>query len=205
MIDRIKMIAFVLVLGAVLTTALVSVDAFTAPYIRANQKKKLQESILKAAEIEFEPATLEQAFSEQIKAMDYPDALQPLGATDDNKKRFYLTQAAEVMFEYRGSGIQDEIYGVISFEPDLETIKGITIVSQKETPGLGGRIEEAEFLARFKQKKVFPRFRIRPPGKASGDNEIDGLTGATLSCNALEALLNKEIQKYIPAIKESLR
>jgi Na+-transporting NADH:ubiquinone oxidoreductase subunit C len=205
MIDRFKMIAFVLVLGAVLTTALVSVNAFTLPYIMANQKKKLQESVLKAAEIEFTKADMEQAFSEQIKPVAYPDALQPAGVTEETRRHFYLTHAGEIIFEYRGSGLQDEIYGVIAFEPDLETIKGITIVRQRETPGLGGRIKEKQFLDRFKNKKVVPVFRIKPPGKASGDSEIDGMTGATLTCNALETLLNKEVKKYIPAIKESLK
>ncbi|MBE0536612.1 MAG: FMN-binding protein [Phycisphaerae bacterium] len=205
MMDKVKMIAFVLVLGAVLTTALVSVDAFTAPFIKANQAKRLQQSILKAAEIEFTEASLEQVYSEKITAKAYPDAMQTAGVAEENKKKFYLTQTGDVIFEYRGSGLQDEIYGVIAFEPDVETIKGITIVSQKETPGLGGRIAESEFLEQFKGKKFFPQFRIRPPGKASGINEIDGLTGATLSCNALEALLNKETNTYIPAIKESLK
>jgi len=131
--------------------------------------------------------------------------LQPLGVTEENKRHFYRTAAGEIIFEYRGSGVQDEIYGVLALEPDLETIKGVTIVGQRETPGLGGRIEEPEFLDRFTSKKVFPVFRIRPPGKASRANEIDGFTGATLSCNALEDILNKEIQRYVPAIKESLK
>jgi len=66
MIDRLKMIAFVLVLGGVLTTALVSVDAFTKPYIAANQKKRLQESVLRAAGIEFTKSDMRQIFSERI-------------------------------------------------------------------------------------------------------------------------------------------
>ena len=87
--------------------------------------------------------------------------------------------------------------------PDLKTIKGIIIIHQEETPGLGGRIAEADFLDRFETKKVFPRLTIQPPGKASGNNEVDGITGATLSCKAFEEILNREIEKYISVIKES--
>ena len=204
--EKMKMIVFVLVLGSVLTAALVSVDAFTAPYIKANTRKKLQASILKAADIAFTEEALEEVFSREVEENIFPEELQEKGAKEEDKKKFYvITKTDAVIFEYRGSGLQDEIYGAIAFGPDMETIKGVTIVSQKETPGLGGRIEEQQFLDRFRSKKIFPRLRITRPGKATGENEVDGLTGATLSCNAFEEILNSESRKYIPAIKESMK
>lgn len=196
--DKIQMIVFVLVLGALLTSALVSVDAFTKPFIEANMAKKLQTSVLSAAGIEYTEDTLDKIFSENIKEVAYPESLQSDGA-------FYVTGAGEVIFAFTGSGLQDQVSGAICMNPDLETIRGITIVSQKETPGLGGRIKDDEFLNQFKGKKVFPKLKIQSPGKASGDNEVDGISGATLSCNALEAMLNSESKKYIPAIKESMK
>ena len=203
--DKIKMIVFVLVLGSILTAALVSVDAYTEPMIKENMKKKLQASILKAAGISFTEETRSDVFSKEMQVKVFPDELQDEGATEEEMKKFYVTKTGDFVFEYRGSGLQDEIYGAIAFAPDLETIKGITIVKQNETPGLGGRIADAEFLDQFKNKKVFPELRITRQGKASGENEVNGITGATMSCNAFEELLNKEVQKYIPAIKESLK
>ncbi len=205
--EKIKMIVFVLVLGSILTAALVSVDAFTEPYIKANMRKKLQKSVLKAAGIDYE-GDPNVVFTAKITAIAYPDEMQVEDATEDEKKKFYRTAGGEYLFEYRGSGLQDEIYGAIAFEPDLVTIKGVTIVSQKETPGLGGRIGEQQFLDRFKGRKIFPELRITRAGEASGENEVDGLTAATLSCNLFEGILNSESRKYIPAIevwKESLK
>ncbi len=199
--EKVRMVVFVLALGSVLTAALVSVDAFTDPYIKANTRKKLQESILKAAEITLGENTLEEVFSREIEERVFPESLQVKGAKEEDKKKFYVTRGGEYIFEYRGSGLQDEIYGAIAFKPDLKTIKGVTIVSQKETPGLGGRIGEQEFLDRFRNRKIFPELRITGAGKAKGENEVDGLTGATLSCNAFEELLNSESHKYIKAIE----
>ncbi len=54
-------------------------------------------------------------------------------------------------------------------------------------------------------KKIFPELRITRAGKAKGENEVDGLTGATLSCNAFEEILNSESRKYLAAIKESMK
>jgi Na+-transporting NADH:ubiquinone oxidoreductase subunit C len=203
--DKIKMIVFVLVLGSVLTVALVSVDAFTEPYIKANTRKKLQKSVLKAAGIDYEGKDPNTVFTAKITAIAFPGEMQDEDATEEEKKKFYRTAAGEYLFEYRGYGLQDEIYGVIAFKPDLATIKGVTIVSQKETPGLGGRIGEQQFLDRFMDRKIFPELRITKAGKAKGENEVDGLTGATLSCNAFEEILNSESRKYIQAIKESMK
>ncbi len=203
--EKIKMIVFVLVLGSVLTAALVSVDAFTDPYIKANTRKKLQESILKAADIAFTDETLDEVFSKEMEGRLFPESLQIKGAEEEDKKKFYVTKAGDYIFEYRGSGLQDEIYGAIAFKSDLVTIKGVTIVSQKETPGLGGRISERQFLDRFMGRKIFPQLRITKAGKAKGENEVDGMTGATLSCNAFEQILNSESRKYIQAINESLK
>jgi Na+-transporting NADH:ubiquinone oxidoreductase subunit C len=194
--DKIQMIVFVLVLGALLTSALVSVDAFTKPFIEANMAKKLQTSVLSAAGIEFDEKNPSEAFSKNIKEIAYENGKEGM---------FYVTGSDEVIFEFTGSGLQDQVFGAICMNPDLETIKGITIVKQNETPGLGGRIKDAEFLNQFKGKKFFPEIKIQSPGKASGDNEVDGISGATLSCNALEVMLNSESKKYIPAIKESMK
>lgn len=203
--DKIQMIVFVLVLGSVLTTALVSVHAITEPRIKKNLKMKVEGSVLKAAGIDFTEDTRSEVFSREIEEKVFADKFQDKGVAEEDKKKFYVTTAGEMIFEYRGSGLQDEIYGAIAFERDLETIKGITIIKQNETPGLGGRIKEAAFLDQFKGKKMFPELRITGEGKAGGDNEVNGMTGATMSCNAFEEVLNEESQYYIEAIKESLK
>ena len=85
--------------------------------------------------------------------------------------------------------------------PDFQTIKGITIVHQEETPGLGGRIAEKEILDRFKGKKILPQLIIQRPGKAKEQNEVDGITGATLTGKAFEKVLNSEVKKYLPLLR----
>ena len=204
--EKIAMIVFILVLGSVLTAALVIVDDFTEPYIKVNMRRKLQKSVLKAAGIDFEGQDPNTVFTAEITATPYPDAMQvKKPKKGDEKKKFYRTAAGDYIFEYRGSGLQGEIYGAIAFKSDLETIKGVTIVKQEETPGLGGRIAEQQFLNRFMSRKIFPELRITKAGNAKGENEVDGLTGATLSCNAFEKMLNSESRKYIAAIKESMK
>ncbi len=189
--EKLLMILFVLILGSVLSTALVSVDTYTAPLIEKNKVRKLRINILKALDIAYLEDKVDETF------------LGNVITEKEGEIEFYVAQTSgDIAFEISGPGLWGTIYGIIALEPDLETIKGITIIKQEETPGLGGRIAEAEFLDKFKTKKVFPRLMIQPPGKARENNEVDGITGATLSCQAFEEILNSEIEKYVTIIKE---
>ena len=190
--EKLMMILFVLILGTVLSTALVRVDAFTAPLIEKNKVRKLRISILEAMDIPYSKDKVDEVFSGTV------------AAKKQGQREFYVAQTGgDIAFEIYGSGLWGPIQGIIALGPDLKTIKGITIIHQEETPGLGGRIAEADFLDRFKAKNVLPRLIIQPPGKAGGNNEVDGITGATLSCKAFEEILNNEIKKYVSVIKES--
>jgi Na+-transporting NADH:ubiquinone oxidoreductase subunit NqrC len=99
-------------------------------------------------------------------------------------------------------GLWGPISGTIALTPDLQEIQGISIIHQEETPGLGSRIADAEFLDGFKGKKITNGLFVQPPGKDLADNEVHGITGATLSSKALEAILNSEIKRNLSAIKE---
>lgn len=190
--EKLLMILFVLILGSVLSTALVSVNAYTAPLIEKNKVRKLHISILKALGIAYSQDKVDETFSGNVRKKEQKEI------------EFYIAgTTGDIAFEIYGSGLWGPIHGIIALEPDLKTIKGITLIHQEETPGLGGRIAEADFLDRFKAKTVFPKLIIQPPGKASKDNEVDGITGATLSCKAFEEILNSEVEKYVSAIKEN--
>lgn len=190
--EKLTMILFVLILGSVLSTALVSVNAYTAPLIEKNKVRKLRISILKAMGIAYFENKVDETFLENVVTKK------------QGQRKFYVAQTSrDIAFEIYGPGLWGPIHGIIALQGDLKTIKGITIIHQEETPGLGGRIAEADFLDRFKDKSLFPRLIIRPPGKASRNNEVNGITGATFSCKAFEEILNSEIEKYVSVIKEN--
>ncbi len=190
--EKLAMILFVLVLGSISGMALVSMNAYTSPLIEKNKVRKLHISVLKALDIAYSENKVDETFLENVATKKH------------GEREFYVAEAGgEVAFEIYGSGLWGPIHGIIALGSDLKTIKGITIIHQEETPGLGGRIAEADFLDRFESKEVLPRLIIQPPGKASRNNEVDGITGATLSCKAFEEILNSEIKKYISVIEES--
>ena len=190
-----SMILFVLILGSVLTTALVAVDQLTKEPIARNRAVKLQKGILASLNIKYGENDPNEIFFANVETII---------TKGGEPKKFYRSKTSgDIAFEISGTGVQGPIEATIALSPDLEQVRGLSIVGQEETPGLGGRIVEAEFVNRFKGKMVTNGLAITSPGKAAADNEVDGITGATLTCNALEDLLNSEIKKYVVMFRES--
>ena len=88
-----------------------------------------------------------------------------------------------------GAGYVSQISGILALDGDMNTIAGFAITEQAETPGLGGRIEEPAFLAQFAGTQLADsggniRFAVAH-GKAGNEYEVDGITGATRTSNAV--------------------
>jgi Na+-transporting NADH:ubiquinone oxidoreductase subunit C len=188
--DKILMIVFVLVLGSILTAALVVVSYLTTPIIRKNEELATKSSILRALNIPFQTATVEEVFATNAEQR------QQDGTT------YYVTKDKSIAFPYSGSGLWGPIEGIIAVKPDLQTLKGITIIRQEETPGLGSRITEAPYLAQFEGKRFSGGLKLVQPGRSSADNEIDAITGATLTSDAFISILNQNLQGSMPAIRQ---
>lgn len=108
-------------------------------------------------------------------------------------------QTLAVAVPFGGPGLWGPIEGFLALEPDLETVRGVAFHRQEETPGLGGEIASQEFRRRFEGKRVVmneePPLRITMPGQAAGRNEIDGITGATMTCDKVQTMLNNALRQ----------
>ncbi|MEE8591605.1 MAG: hypothetical protein V3T35_09810 [Spirochaetia bacterium] len=65
--DKILMIVFVLVLGSILTAALMAVNFYTIPIIEKNEGIATKSSILKALNISFNQDNVEEIFAENVE------------------------------------------------------------------------------------------------------------------------------------------
>jgi len=84
-------------------------------------------------------------------------------------------------------------------------LKAVTVIHQEETPGLGDRIKEQAYLDQFQGKEFSSGLKLMPPGKSSRANEIDAITGATLTPKAFLQILNKNLTAAVPAIRQGER
>jgi len=187
--DTMKMIVFVLVLGAAWTSLLVVVDQKTKPLIDAYEEEMVRKSVLETLGVRCEGQDVAQVFEQNVEKVKF------------GEKTVYKSKAGDVVFEIKGSGSQGPISGVMALEKDLATIKGIKIVNNVETPGLGTRVLAKENLEKLKGKKFQPTLMFVAEGKAKEVCEVDGITGATLTGNAFRKILNEEREAYVKAIR----
>ncbi len=105
-----------------------------------------------------------------------------------------------------GSGLWDDIWGYLALENDLETLKGVVFDHAGETPGLGARITSIDVQERFQDKKIYDelgklvavRMVKGESGDPSiyGDNEVDGLSGATITAVGVNDMLYDYLTYY---------
>lgn len=100
---------------------------------------------------------------------------------------------------YNGQGLWGEISVVFAFNDNIDRIKGIDFISQNETPGLGGRIEEKWFKDQFKDEKIDNLIKMSMPVLKNGDpdhenSSFDSISGATRTSERILSLINDSIR-----------
>lgn len=95
----------------------------------------------------------------------------------------------------KGYGLWGTMFGFLTLDKDLNTIKGISFYSHKETPGLGARIEEAPWRAQFEGKQSYDAQGNVVTGVVKAGtpkptpNYVDGISGATLTSRGVNNLI----------------
>ncbi|MFC1979166.1 RnfABCDGE type electron transport complex subunit G, partial [Chloroflexota bacterium] len=93
-----------------------------------------------------------------------------------------------------GRGYGGDINILVGLE-DETTLKGITIISQTETPGLGTRITDSDFT------DMFTGTKIDDIGLKRDNGGIDALTGATISSRAVVDAVKAEALEKVTQLK----
>jgi Na+-transporting NADH:ubiquinone oxidoreductase subunit C len=92
-----------------------------------------------------------------------------------------------------GSGLWDLMYGFLALDNDGRTIRELIFYQHKETPGLGGEIQNPEWQAKWDGKQLFDNGSVAievNKGDNKGDQyAVDALSGATLTSNGVENTL----------------
>ena len=111
-------------------------------------------------------------------------------------------------------GYADTITILYGYAPDREAIVGMQVLTSKETPGLGDKIEtDPVFTDNFVALDVRlnaagdgPENRIVTVkrGEKTEPWQIDGITGATVSSVAIGEMLAESTSYWLPVINTGL-
>lgn len=105
-------------------------------------------------------------------------------------------------FPVLGNGLWGSISALMAIDADLNELIGLHIVEQNETPGLGGRITEDEFLNQFSGKKATIEgelvvFNLIGENESADETEINQITGATSSSQAVLDMLHRSLRDIL--------
>jgi electron transport complex protein RnfG len=89
-----------------------------------------------------------------------------------------------------GQGYGDKIEILLGIDPSAGSITGIFVLDQKETPGLGSNIITPEWRKQFVKKDTSRPLVVVKGGAAKDSNEIDAITGATISSRSVCQIIN---------------
>lgn len=175
--------------------ALSLVNSWADPKIKYNE---LQEKL--AAIMEVIPGGVDSTpLSELVTAeegISLPDAYQVLDAAG-NPLGWALTGA--------GNGFQGKIHLMVGLSNDLTETRGLKVLKDTETPGLGTKIRDGDFPRQFftiegnGHLRVVEGLRVVKRARANA-SEVEYITGATISSKAVVAILND----IIPELRDLL-
>jgi len=97
----------------------------------------------------------------------------------------------------RGQGLWSVLHGFLALDGDLNTVRGITFYEHKETPGLGGEVDNPAWKALWPGRRVFaatgdPVIEVArglAGSTAEDPHRVDGLAGATITSRGVTNLL----------------
>jgi len=184
------------VLALVCATALTAMDRFTADRKLANEQAEETRTMLGVLDVPYD---------------DNASAEQLLGIFEDSVRtetrgglEYYVYDhpGAGTLWAVRfaGQGLWAPVEGLLCLKNDLRTVYRISFYKQEETPGLGGDISSDWFQDQFRGKFIATDsttgIRIVRT-EAEGPSEVDAISGATMTCDKVEAMLNRIIEQIV--------
>jgi electron transport complex protein RnfG len=104
-----------------------------------------------------------------------------------------------VAVEVAEPGFLEELRLMVGFDPATRTVTGYTVLDQKETPGLGDKIErDTGFVAQFRGK-VAPMKGVRSGTTTA--STVQTITGATISSRAVIRIINNTVAMWQPRVQ----
>lgn len=134
----------------------------------------------------------------------------PEDAKESEYKRVYVGydtggQISGVAISRGESGFQDVVQIIFGFDPASGKLLGMKVLDSKETPGLGDKIfKDQAFVDQFFAGPETPLVGVKPGRGKGRPNEIDTITGATISSKVVIDIINHGLEEWRPIIDRGI-
>ncbi len=117
-----------------------------------------------------------------------------LGMDQGGKPKGFAITAGE-------PGFSDVINLIFGYDPGSGKILGMKVLEEKETPGLGDKIEKDSAFVNGFSGPLAPLQGIKRTVTKTDPHQVDMITGATISSRAVINAINARLEKVGPLLK----
>lgn len=106
----------------------------------------------------------------------------------------------QIIIPFHGKGLWSTMYGFLCLDSDTRTVRGVSYYEHGETPGLGGEVDNDSWKKSWTGKVLLSSDDFTPifdvvkgsvnPQSPKAKSQVDGLSGATLTSNGVEDMVN---------------
>ena len=152
--------------------------------------EKVQDNLVEEGELKPYEGKFNTTYGSLIKNGE----LHVFTATTANGEKAYVIPVV-------GRGLWGGLWGYIAVNEAKDKVLGTYFYHESETAGLGARIGEKWFQDQFIGKPIFDEknnvvLTVVKAGAAQNENEVDGVTGATLTSNGVAAMVKDGLTAY---------
>jgi len=178
-----RLVATLAIAGLLSGLAIVSAYRLTRPRIEANEAAALERAVFQVL-----PGAV------RMERLTWNgSALVAANGSGDGDFVGYAIPAA-------GAGFQDTIKLLYGLDRSGSSMLGMTVLESRETPGLGDRIyKDPHFIAEFHDLVVVPVIEL-VKGHGEKPNDVDAITGATISSKSVVRILNASCAIWRPRL-----
>jgi electron transport complex protein RnfG len=185
------------VVGLIAGLVLVGAYEFTRPMILANKARALHRAVNQVV-----PG------STKMQELIRVDGKLRAPKKGEKGERVYAAYADDGSFRgfaipAEGPGFQDTIVLIYGYDPDQRKLTGMKVLESRETPGLGDKIfKDTQWVSQFNGIAVDPKLVVKKNSKSAA-NELDAITGATISSKAVTKIINNSNKAWLEALPKA--
>ena len=193
-----KLVATLAIAGLISGLAIVGIFETTLDTITENKARELRAAVFKVL-----PGVTQM---QELAIID--NQLVSITANESGENTIYGGYDSDHNFigyaiPGAGPGFQDTVKLLYGYKPDSRKVVGMEILESRETPGLGDKIfKDAVFVAAFTDLIIDPIIEVVKKGRRVSDNQVDAITGATISSRAVVSIINDANSNWLNSLPE---
>jgi len=202
-VSTFRLVATLAIAGALAGLLIVLVNQHTKPIIDKYKAEQLQLAVYEVLPGVERYNTF--YLVDGVLSLTLPEA-----AKESEYKRVYVgydnsDKILGVAISRGESGFQDVVQIIFGFDPATGILTGMKVLDSKETPGLGDKIfKDQAFVGQFFAGPETPLLGVKIGAGKGNPNEIDTITGATISSKVVIDIINHGLEEWTPVLDKGI-